>query len=432
MLFTLPVVLAAILGVSYAQATSCTKPSVRKEWRELDASRRKAYLNAVLCLKRVRSIIPGSGSPSRYDDFARAHTKVLDAAHSTPMFLPWHRAYLRAFEDALITQCNYHNALPYWDWSIDSQAPEQSMIWGPKSFGGDGDPDSADSCISDGPFAGFMSTFAQKTCISRTIYDGLPGASSFFTPESIYQLVNLQSTFATFRTNLERGPHNNVHDGIGGSMGRLALSANDPIFFLHHANVDRIWYMWQKKNPLQANSYYGTMSNGRPASKTDIMGLFGASFLPEWTVGMMLDTTSGDPLCYTYTNSIRPGLTSRLSFQPIRKSLSASARKSQPYPALKPIPNPPISAKEISTAEDSFSFGVDNGLSPDVDDREDMTRLRCPSRLSDAMVTQMRLNSTEVQEIRDNENENCAFLNYVNSHYPHLHLLCCTQQSRHE
>ncbi|KAH6599297.1 hypothetical protein BASA61_002608 [Batrachochytrium salamandrivorans] len=313
MLFTLPVVLAAILGVSYAQATSCTKPSVRKEWRELDASRRKAYLNAVLCLKRVRSIIPGSGSPSRYDDFARAHTKVLDAAHSTPMFLPWHRAYLRAFEDALITQCNYHNALPYWDWSIDSQAPEQSMIWGPKSFGGDGDPDSADSCISDGPFAGFMSTFAQKTCISRTIYDGLPGASSFFTPET--QMIQ---SFSFIMPTL-------IEYGICG-----------------------------KKESFASNSYYGTMSNGRPASKTDIMGLFGASFLPEWTVGMMLDTTSGDPLCYTYTNSIRPGLTSRLSFQPIRKSLSASARKSQPYPALKPIPNPPISAKEISTAEDSF------------------------------------------------------------------------------
>ncbi len=39
-------------------------------------------------------------------------------------------------------------------------------------------------------------------------------------------------------TALEFNPHNGVHQAIGGNMSVIALSARDPIFFLHHANVD--------------------------------------------------------------------------------------------------------------------------------------------------------------------------------------------------
>ena len=57
----------------------------------------------------------------------------------------------------------------------------------------------------------------------------------------------------TFRNVLEgwwRGPrlHNQVHVWVGGSMGP-GTSPNDPAFFLHHCNVDRIWADWQSANP---------------------------------------------------------------------------------------------------------------------------------------------------------------------------------------
>jgi len=43
--------------------------------------------------------------------------------------------------------------------------------------------------------------------------------------------------------------HNNVHIWVGGDM-RLSSSPNDPVFFLHHCNVDRIWAAWQEKHPM--------------------------------------------------------------------------------------------------------------------------------------------------------------------------------------
>jgi tyrosinase len=42
--------------------------------------------------------------------------------------------------------------------------------------------------------------------------------------------------------------HNLVHVWVGGDMG-LSTSPSDPVFFLNHANVDRIWAAWQARNP---------------------------------------------------------------------------------------------------------------------------------------------------------------------------------------
>jgi tyrosinase len=42
--------------------------------------------------------------------------------------------------------------------------------------------------------------------------------------------------------------HNSVHVWVGGDMS-LSSSPNDPAFFLHHCNVDRIWAAWQERHP---------------------------------------------------------------------------------------------------------------------------------------------------------------------------------------
>ena len=54
------------------------------------------------------------------------------------------------------------------------------------------------------------------------------------------------------RPTLEFNPHDGVHQAIGGNMSVVALSARDPIFFLHHANVDRLWSAWNRRG--NANS----------------------------------------------------------------------------------------------------------------------------------------------------------------------------------
>lgn len=51
-----------------------------------------------------------------------------------------------------------------------------------------------------------------------------------------------------------------VHVWVGGEMGAPSSAANDPVFWLHHCNVDRLWDVWQQANPEVANSYIGTFS----------------------------------------------------------------------------------------------------------------------------------------------------------------------------
>jgi tyrosinase len=45
---------------------------------------------------------------------------------------------------------------------------------------------------------------------------------------------------------LEVGDHDAVHALVGGDMGNQLRAAADPVFFLHHANVDRLWHIWQR------------------------------------------------------------------------------------------------------------------------------------------------------------------------------------------
>ena len=51
----------------------------------------------------------------------------------------------------------------------------------------------------------------------------------------------------------EGTPHGSVHNDVGGNMSTFANAAKDPIFYAHHANVDKIWSDWNKKLPTHTN-----------------------------------------------------------------------------------------------------------------------------------------------------------------------------------
>ncbi|KAH9263012.1 hypothetical protein BASA83_013692 [Batrachochytrium salamandrivorans] len=233
----LSVAVILFFGATTGNAAGCTQPAQRKEWRELTSSQRSSYVNAVVCLKNTPSIVNGIRSPSRYDDFAYAHGRILSIAHRSPNFLPWHRAFLYAVELALINECGYPGTLP---------------------------------------------TFNQRGCISRTLGEGFTDLVAFYTPELIFQLIAAGSSYRQFSRSLEIGPHDNLHSGIGGTMNFLA-------------------------EPKSGKHLFGSLTKWPKGSSIRDNGLFGASGLPDWTVAMMLNTTSGDPLCYTYSNSVRAG-----------------------------------------------------------------------------------------------------------------------------
>lgn len=99
------------------------------------------------------------------------------------------------------------------------------------------------------------------------------------------------------------GLHAAGHFAIGGDSSDLYSSSNEPVFFLHHAMVDRVYWIWQALHPKQARDIAGTITIGnRPPSRDALksdplnMGVNAA----EITIDDALDTLGGSPLCYIY------------------------------------------------------------------------------------------------------------------------------------
>lgn len=187
-----------------------------------------------------------------------------NVAHRGPAFGPWHRELLRRFERDLQTQVP-GVTLPYWDWAADSQLadPTTAPIWGPDLMGGDGDPNNQ-GLVGTGPFRydpNDPTTWLVVTSdgdpgpgLRRTLGQGghLPSQAeidivSKLTPYDSFPWRTVSNP--SFRNQLEgwQGPdlHNSVHLWVGGSM-LPGTSPNDPVFFLHHCNVDRLWWNWQR------------------------------------------------------------------------------------------------------------------------------------------------------------------------------------------
>jgi hypothetical protein len=92
--------------------------------------------------------------------------------------------------------------------------------------------------------------------------------------------------------------HAGVHGGINGEMAIAIGSTNDPIFFLHHAQVDRVWWLWQQQNPSARNYDYSGMEwANQPATLDSIMYM--SDFAPERKVRDFMTTNNAD-LCYKY------------------------------------------------------------------------------------------------------------------------------------
>lgn len=108
------------------------------------------------------------------------------------------------------------------------------------------------------------------------------------------------------------------------------LNKKDPLFYLHHSNVDRIWTQWQKLNPSVAHSYSGpTASASMGASATDIMNFnFIGRYLPGATGGKLpVSSLLGDSLtdwCYSYSNGVTAVTTTTTSTTTTKGSTTAT------------------------------------------------------------------------------------------------------------
>jgi tyrosinase len=227
-----------------------------------------------------------------------------------------------------------HTLHSYWDWTLDVADVSNSEIFDAEhGFGGNGGKTTEKTndahhrewkCLVDGPFKDFRPAYTTTEyaphCLSRDFYDGKnrPGTmrSSGYTSEVI-KGIHARETFVDFELYLENVPHGSIHSAVGGEMGDMGPSSspNEPLFFLHHAQIDRLWWLWQQENPEVRNKeYVGDRErvpgvSGRPllpgevapvnppASLEDVMPFM--KLADDLPVSAVM-TTESEILCYSY------------------------------------------------------------------------------------------------------------------------------------
>lgn len=324
---------AASASVIPRANSTCADPVVRKEWRELSGAEKAEYLRAAVCLRNLPKAKYEfvDAVTTRMDDLVFTHFSLNTDIHFVANLLPWHRWYVQLHEDLLRTECGFTGAQPYWDWSIDGDAvdtPNSPVFDAETGFGGNGVRTGStepgfERCVVDGPFAHTNLTLAmgwpnmndqgdRLHCFTREfnnasgrdengeiiIGDMQAAAYNSKVMNTIYGF----DTYAAMSNMLEGLPHAQIHSIIFGDMGP-ATSPNEPLFFLHHANVDRAWAKWQGRNATRLADYTGFNDPNRviSASLDDRMPVMRLAD-EEPIVRDFMDTQAG-PLCYTYSAS---------------------------------------------------------------------------------------------------------------------------------
>jgi tyrosinase len=185
----------------------------RKDQAALDMTERERFLCA------YQTLI-GSGTLGQ---FVKIHGEV-HFQHGSERFLPWHRVYLILLEHAL-QAIHPDVTIPYWDWT---KATEENLPeW----------------------LASFTPTVPMPSPMAPITVTRSPGPQSWLaTLASNIPTIEGIADFASFTTNLE-GVHGGVHVWVGGTMSGVPTAPADPIFWMHHANIDRLWWDWQQAHP---------------------------------------------------------------------------------------------------------------------------------------------------------------------------------------
>jgi len=250
--------------------------------------------------------------------------------HGTWFFLPWHRMYLGLFEQivrATVVKLGGPGdwALPFWNYS-DASNPNANAL--PPAFREaklpDGSPNPLFTLggvnilrapgVNTGSTAVIPNSDVDLTgCLAKTIYspttDTTTGDLGFGGPATAAN----HDAHVFGQRSVESVPHNAIHVDVGGewNQGGKTLdgwminpdtAALDPIFWLHHANIDRLWAVWNRASASHTNPSSPVNVAGRKITwATSIKFPFhnAAGKVVNMTPGQVIDTTAA-PFTYEY------------------------------------------------------------------------------------------------------------------------------------
>ena len=300
---------------------------VRKNVKFLSAGEKSNFVKAVLALKTKPSVLhPGDPNLNRYDDYPEIHMNAMMAnpgwAHQRPAFFPWHRALLLEFENDLAA-VDPSVTIPYWDWPDAASSP-----FAPDLLGGDGDQ-ADDGKVKTGPFARDGAAhwtlkvndsasdpdYLRRSFGTDATAPALPSANDVATALSTgsYDSYPWRGFSSGLRGQVETALHNLVHRYVGGTMGAMT-SPNDPVFWLHHCNIDRLWADWQRSFPAVA-PYLPATGAALGHNLMDAM-IFSAAPPPPWQGAFTpASVVNHHTLGYMYDDElVVPALRANLTF----------------------------------------------------------------------------------------------------------------------
>ncbi|KAI1076040.1 Di-copper centre-containing protein [Whalleya microplaca] len=241
-----PSPLTSTVTASYTKRDGeCTKPSQRIPWTNLTSTEKSDYIHADLCLMSAPPKNGLPGAQSRWDELQYVHITQASYIHGVGAFLPFHRYFVTIHEHLLRDECGYNGPTPYWDEPLDVGNLSASALWDTElGFGGDGAGE--DRCIADGPFANAtlhfnMDLSKTEVCITRRFSErAFSGAE-----RQNVDTCLAQGGFEDAWNCLEGAPHGAGHGGVSGTMVNPLLSPGDPVFYLHHGYLDKLFWDWQ-------------------------------------------------------------------------------------------------------------------------------------------------------------------------------------------
>ena len=176
--------------------------------------------------------------------------------HASWWFLPWHRIYVFLFEQMCLDIIRAKGgpedwALPYWDYSHPKGTPERTMpdAFRNSTLGGAPNPlfiSPRGVGVNNGKDVGSDKQSENTTCMK----------SGFYSSPTVSGFGGVTPPGPSSAGKCEAGPHNPMHEAIGGAQGWMddtRTAALDPIFWLHHSNIDRLWVVWRNRDPGNVN-----------------------------------------------------------------------------------------------------------------------------------------------------------------------------------
>lgn len=198
----------------------------RQEWQSFKVT--PQYGSLLTAIRRMKANT-NAADPNSWTYWTNIHLNR--CPHGVAYFYAWHRGYLYYLERQLrIVSGDSKLVLPYWDYYSNATLPAEFT-----------------NASSTNPL--YMPRVNTNVRQALTLAPFAPTVTNF-----------QRGLYNAFEPSLEGAPHNPVHDIIGNVMATMN-SPNDPIFWLHHANVDRLWVAWVaagagRRMPARTNQYW--------------------------------------------------------------------------------------------------------------------------------------------------------------------------------